>query len=361
MEASQLVGAIRDEVDPEKKTHVNLKIALTAVSIGLGFIPVSRYSNSAEPCAIAIAAANLRLGAIKKASSVAANKWPQGTEDSRLEQIDILEASIPFLQSSFSTNLGLGLASVQGLPQSNVSQFLAFANGGIFSAPDMDLPQVSTPFRNHSYHEYLLRLGPPLIGTAWQICKISIGDDPMAYSNHTLDGCPAWKTECSPKKVDLECDRYEVTGQCNGTYWWYSKLKKPPIFRPTTMSGWTTGKLLFENAAICNIQNMLNQSIPNLIYTTSHGIAGFAFQGDVPSELSGLTSKSNSTANFIPMNGAGLSHLSTIPAYAAQLFHPTDNLWNLDASGVDFSCTSQLNVSIANSWGHPWTKKSPSS
>ncbi|KAI9705044.1 MAG: hypothetical protein M1836_006827 [Candelina mexicana] len=382
--ASQLVGAIIHEVDPEKKTHVKLNVALTAVSIGLGFIPVVG-PEFAGLSALAISAANLGLSAIKKAPSVAAYIWPQGTVDSGPQQIDTLESKIDFLQTSLSINLGLGLSSVQGLNQSNVSQFLAFANGGSFSAPDMDLPQVlggkGPPpggFETAAAYPLLLAFSTYLVSTAlaqngWHIIQVP-GVDPMAYSNHSLDGCPAWTTECSPKKADLECDGYEVTGQCNGTYWWYSTSQNTAYtlnhndgtdstghLAKILRSGWTTGTLLFENAAICNIQNMLNQTIPKLYYTTSHGIAGFAFQGDVPNVLSGLTSEIDSTTNFIPMNGAGLSHLSTVAAYAAQLFHPTDNLWNFDASGLDFSCTSQLNVSIANSWGHPWTKRSPSS
>ena len=201
----------------------------------------------------------------------------------------------------------------------------------------------------------------------------SIGVDPLGYSNKTLDGCPPWENDCSGKN-DLQCDSYEVTGQCNGTYWWYSAnhnsaytlnnnddTDSTDILAKIFRSGWSTGSLLFENAAICNIRNMLNQSIPELNYTTSQGIAGFAIQGNIPNELRGYTQTINTTTTFLPMNGAGLSHLSTISAFANALFHPTDSLWAFNGGGLDFSCTSQLNVSVANSWGSPWTENSPKS
>ena len=123
-------------------------------------------------------------------------------------------------------------------------------------------------------------------------------------------------------------------------------------------SYWTTGSLLFENAAICNIGNMLS-SLQGLNYTTYKNITGFTFQGAIPTDLSGdgrYLESYNGNTSFLPMDGAGLSHLSTVPKYADLLGYPNANSWNFDANGLNFTCTSQLNITIANSWGPPWVR-----
>jgi len=201
--------------------------------------------------------------------------------------------------------------------------------------------------------------------------KAAIGVDPQGYSNHPADGCPSWAGDCQGS-ADLQCSSYNTTGQCADNYWWYSRSlnsafsinhndgqKSTGILSTILESGWSTGELLFENAAICNIQQMLSTAIPELHYTTVNGISGFTFQGNLPADLIGYTQSVNNT-NFLPINGTGLSHLSTVSSYAKLLFHPSNILWNLGANGLDFSCTSQLDVRIANSWGPPWTKNTPS-
>ena len=124
---------------------------------------------------------------------------------------------------------------------------------------------------------------------------------------------------------------------------------------------WSTGSLLFENAAVCEMQNLLHNvsSIQNVNYTTVNGNAGFAFQGGFPLLDSSDYLLLNSTTSFLPINGAGFSKLSTIPSYAELLVHPNNTFWNFNGGGFDLSCTSQLNTSIANSWDGSWTARSP--
>ena len=140
-EASNTVPAIIEVVDPEKKTNVGLNLALTAFSIGLGFIPIIG-PEFAGLSALTITAANLALDGIKKAPGVAASIWPVDTENSQPQQTALLTGSISRLQNDLLVNLGLGLALVQGFGQENVSKFLAFVGGGNFSEPQMNLPHV---------------------------------------------------------------------------------------------------------------------------------------------------------------------------------------------------------------------------
>ena len=93
-------------------------------------------------------------------------------------------------------------------------------------------------------------------------------------------------------------------------------------------------------------------------YTTIGGLSGFALGEAIPELDSSNIISIHSTTNFLPISGGGFSKLSTIESYANALFHPNDSFWRFDAAGLDFSCTSQLNTSIANSWGGSWTENS---
>ena len=114
--------------------------------------------------------------------------------------------------------------------------------------------------------------------------------------------------------------------------------------------GWSTGQFLFEDAAICEMQNLLQavlqQTASSVNYTSLAGQAGFSFQGNIPA-LDGYTSLFNATTNFVSISGGGFSHLSTIGAFADLLYHPNNAFWKFDANGIDARCTSQLNTTIA--------------
>ena len=142
--ASDIIDALIPIVDPEKKTHVKLNYALTALSFGISFIPVVGPEFS-ELSTLTIDAANLALDGIKKAPDVAKSLWPAGTQDTQDEQISILRGSIPYLELRLLESLGEGLGLVQGVNQNNTSAFLAFASGGGFSRSDVrSLPKDSS-------------------------------------------------------------------------------------------------------------------------------------------------------------------------------------------------------------------------
>lgn len=139
------------------------------------------------------------------------------------------------------------------------------------------------------------------------------------------------------------------------------KTSSTNIIKTILEKGWSTGPLLFENAAICEMQNLLHNvsSIQNVNYTTVNGAAGFTFQGGFPQLDSSDYLLLNSTTSFLPISGAGFSSLSTVTTYADLLYHPNNTFWSFDYDGFDVSCTSQLNTSIANSWDGSWTANSP--
>ena len=371
-EASSSISGIIDLIDPNKKTHVDLNALSTVLGIGLGFIPIVG-PEFAGLDALAVGAANLALDGIKKAPGIAQQIWPVGTMDSQRVQIDQLAGEIQPLLSTLQTNLQNGLKLVQGVNQNNVSSFLAFTGNGNFSVSQGSSPTVMAA-TGSQVQPLLLAFTTFLVSTAlaqngWHSLLLP-SVNPKGYTSGSA-GCPAWAEGCRGT-TDLQCSSgYDEYGQCDGTYWWYStsqnsaytlnhndKTSSTDIIHTIFANGWSTGPLLFENAAICGMQNML-QSVQSVNYTSVGGNAGFTFEGSMPDLDPSDTIQFNSTTTFLPINGGGFSHLSTIPAYANLLYHPNNSFWKLDADGLDFRCTSQLNTSIANSWGGSWTKNSP--
>ena len=202
--------------------------------------------------------------------------------------------------------------------------------------------------------------------------------DPAGIANGTA-GYPSWAGDHS-EEDDLQCTGYNDNGQCEGTYWWYSKnhnsaytlslgdgSPSTDVINATLSGKWSTGALLFENAAICEIQSMLRAALPqsgdSVNYTTFAGKAGFSYEGDIPDLHDFITPLAGSTTiNFIAIDSGGFPNLSKVQSYSDLLHHPDNaSFWSIDADGFDFSCTSQLNVSIANSWGGSWLENSPES
>ena len=135
--SDQLINSIIQQFDPEKKTHVKLNWALTALGIGVGFI----FSFVLGPEAIvaegALAGvAETAIQGIKKAPGLAQAIWPVGTENSQPLQELASQEEISSLEDALEGDLDGGLAQVQGVSQSDVSKFLAFVGDGDFSASE---------------------------------------------------------------------------------------------------------------------------------------------------------------------------------------------------------------------------------
>ena len=90
-------------------------------------------------------------------------------------------------------------------------------------------------------------------------------------------------------------------------------------------------------------------------YTISEGEAGFTFSGSIQQLDPDDTTERNGTT-FLPTgSGGGFSRLAANSQFANLIYHPNDDtFWSFDNDGLDLSCTSQLNVTVATSWGNPW-------
>ena len=366
--ATGIIPSLINVVDPVKKTHTKLHLILTVLSAAMFFVPDAEVI--AASLRIAVEVADVVLKSIKAAAGVAMALWPVGTADSRNIQISDLTSGFTApggvfdsLTDNFETSLGL----VQGVAQDGVSSFLAFASGGDFtasSAPDINQLGNITDSVLTALTTYLTSIA--LAQNGWHILMLP-GVDPSGVTNDP-QRCPDWAGDGCRKHHDLGCSSgYDYDNQCNNNYWWYSAdhhaaytlnhndgTDSTSIMNDIFSTEWSTGALLFENAAICEIQHAIRQSFP-AIYATYGGLFGLSYNGSFPTlQSDDVTAFSNGTT-FLPFDGGGVPALSKDPDMASRLYHPFKGsdgvLWqDFGPQGYDFRCLSQLNVTIANQW-----------
>ncbi|KAL8761669.1 MAG: hypothetical protein Q9184_002228 [Pyrenodesmia sp. 2 TL-2023] len=377
--AANLITAIVDFIDRRKpkKTNVALNVVATVLGVGLAIIP--GLGPIAGVSAGALVAANVGLAALKQAPTVAKSIWPvvPGAPPQQAEADSTTVQSLS-VKEILRMHLQNGLQLVQGVGQEDVSAFLAFAGNGSFSISQREMqPPSIASITGDKIQPLLLAYTTFLVSTTlaqngWHAILLP-GVNPEGITNRKTP-YPAWAGD-HQEKDDLECTDYDKYGRCSGKYWWYSETQNSAYALRNDKSddsteylqtffdyGWSTGQLLFENAAVCEIQSILRSisTIDNasVTYTTVKGKAGFQFDGPLP----GLAPDDFSVINqmtqtyFLPFDGAGLTHLRQQAAYANLFHHPANSgLWEFTNQGIDFACISQLDVAIATTWGGSWT------
>ena len=380
-EAESYITPLINVVDPNKKTHTSLHNILLGLVVLAITIPAPELAP--EVAAAATAAqkiTNIVLKGIKAAPGVGLAMFPEGTESSQDFQVAALTSAFSSpggITDSLTIRLQNVLQIVQGYQQPNVSSFLGFASGGSFSAPLSSRPSFAGPIYQDiiraALKTYLASIA--LADNGWHILMLP-GVDPLGITNGTAK-CPSWAGSDCEENRDLGCNLYQPSGQCNN-YWWYSTIQDSAftlsreddtdstnIIQSLLNLSVITGPLFFENAAICEVEFAMRQFLPNSHHVVYNGQSGFF---EIGANIGGLQSPnvvdlSNGTI-FLPINGGGLSALSEDKSFSTFLYHPNNGsentVWqDFGPNGYDFSCLSQLNVTIANSWPYPWNKNSP--
>ena len=382
-QAADSVPGIISVVDPIKPTHTGLKLFLDILTFGLTLLnQLDLGFTSFETTLFSTV-----ISAIEKAPTLHDEIWPKQTAESQDIQINELTDELQGpkgIHTEILVNLRRTLEIVQGANQSNVSTFLAFASNGHFSVDDD--PSPFQDLLGSSIQANLLQLfttylvSEALHQNGWHALIIP-GANPLTIDEGT-GPCPAWasgtgKYQCNwwnGKSKWMACNSYDANNMCDN-YWWYSEThnsayalvkdgKAPEkqggdFLRTIFEKGWSTGALLFENAAICEFTSLLEQSANDVTYTTDYnGAAGFFYQGPM---LTGYEAV-NSTVKFVSIAGSETGNAFVAATWnkntLGRISHP-DMVLGLGGSEWDAGCVSQLNTTIANSWGPKkgeWTK-----
>lgn len=377
--AADLITAIVDFIDRRKPKKTNVSLNVVATVLGVGFAILPGIGPIAGVSAAGLAAANVLLAALKQAPTVAKSIWPvvSGAPPQQAEA-DSTTVQSSKVKEILRMHLQNGLQLVQGVGQEDVSAFLAFAGTGSFSINQREAqPPSIEAITGDKVQPLLLAYTTFLVSTTlaqngWHAILLP-GVNPEGITKRTTP-YPGWAGD-HQEKDDLECTGYDQYGRCNGKYWWYSETQNSAYALRNDKSddsteylqaffdnGWSTGQLLFENAAICEIQSFLRSittiTSTSITYTMVKGKAGFQFDGPLqglgPDDFTVIDPMT--PTYFLPFDGAGLTRLSQQPAYANLFHHPAEGgLWEFTNQGIDFACISQLDVAIATKWGGSWT------
>ena len=147
------------------------------------------------------------------------------------------------------------------------------------------------------------------------------------------------------------------------------KLHKPEkeavdIIQSIIKNQWSTGPLLFENAAVCEYLTIFpNTSYATYIPRNSSSPAGFAYIPPFP-DMDKYAKEFNSTLKFVAINGNAFVDLAKRPDYDKKFdradrgdtpFGIVPNGAEDVSTGLDLRCISQMRTIVATAWkDHNW-------
>lgn len=373
-QSSSTITSIVEAVDPKQKTNVGLSDVLLALSFGLAFIVAPELGAMADATTKVVG--HLFTTLVQQAPGVGRALWPKGTIDSQLYQIGQLNTIGQQVIAGVENNLNAGLQAVQG----DLETFITFTSSGAFSVPEDQRPSLPNQTQG-----LLLGLTTFLVSSALKsngyLANIVTGVDPQKMTTDSSFPLPCWAAwdcanECSHR--DLNCQSYDSYSHCDR--WYYSRRfhsaftlgsttnyeQNPSDLMNTILSNnWTTGALLFENAALCAIPSSItdNPAVKNTIWnmpynprwwtTLTDAVAVNVFDvGDRAIRdimyIYNTQNKYNTChEDAIAQNDSLINH--NPPSIMTN--HPNNTLFQFGPNGPDFSCTSQLDLGFVTSWG----------
>lgn len=387
-QAADSVSGMISLVDPIKPTRTKLRLFLNILTFGLTLLGQFDLGIPATGMIVF----NTIIGAIEKAPVVHDQIWPKQTAESQDVQIDQLTDQLQGpngIHTTILDKLDRTLEVVQGTNQSDVSAFLAFAADGHFSIGE--IPSLIQGLGD-SVHKSILQIfttyliSEALHQNGWHALIVP-GVNPLDMDLGKEGTCPPWaagkeKFQCDWWNRDTKwmgCQSYDENNMCDN-HWWYSKTHnsayalvkedgKPEkqggdFLRTIFGKGWATGPLLFENAAICEFASLISQSATNVVYTDNYNnVAGFFYQGPPFTGYSVV----NATTNFVSVAGGDTGNAFVAATMHAdslsKMMHP-DILFGEAGPDWNARCVTQLNTTVANSWGAKkgeWTKNNAES
>ncbi|KAL8688077.1 MAG: hypothetical protein Q9218_005920 [Villophora microphyllina] len=382
-QAADEISSMISVVDPIKPTHTRLRLFLNIFTFGLTILNQLDFGLTT----IATTVISDVITAIEKAPTVRDQIWPKQTAESQDIQINQLTDHLQGpdgVHTQILDNLRATLQVVQGKNQTDVSTFLAFASGGQFSVDNNLSPfeELGSPLQKSLLQVFTTYLiSEALHQNGWHALIVP-GANPVTLDNGTEGTCPKWaegtgKDQCNwwdGSTKWMACNSYDENDMCDN-YWWYSRThnsayalvkdgQKPSkeggdFLRTIYQKGWSTGALLFENAAICEFADLISQSASNVVYTSSYnGTAGFFYQGP---QFTGYAAV-NATTNFVSIPGSDSGNAFVAATWnkntLSRINHP-DMILGMGGAEWNSRCVSQLNTTIANSWNPKkgdWTK-----
>ncbi len=235
----------------------------------------------------------------------------------------------------------------------------ATADGAFVSAQQWGIPQgpaiLLQPLDTFLVSSILAR-------DNWTVLAL-VGIDVAALSQTAAGMLPAWALSSCPSckvPVNFGCTGYDANGQCGR--WWYSEdlnssftliqagnLSNDPTDLITTVfeQGWTTGELLFENAAVCDEPGALVETLEGIPRLERPESPLADYMDSWFWRLMGVATRGG-TADVDIVVGDGFSRY--IVGRPGVVGHPGNTVFNVSRGRIDFACMSQLDLQVGWNW-----------
>lgn len=273
----------------------------------------------------------------------------------------LVEASaVPSEFGRFSKTLGSGLQ--YGL-QSIVNNLGTFRNvttdGAFATAQQWSIPQgpasLAQPF-------YTFLVSSILAQNNWTVLAL-VGIDVVALSQSSSGTLPGWVLSncptCTPP-LNFGCTSYDEQSQCGR--WWYSEdlnssftlvQGSNPSNDPTNListifrQGWTTGSLLFENAAICDEPPSLVERLSTIPKWERPASPVRDYMDSWFWRLLGIAPLKGTASVDVVVSDDFNAYIESHPGPVG---HPRNTLFNVSGGKIDFACMSQLDLQVGWNW-----------
>ena len=349
------VSTILTALDPEHSTSFASDDLYQALILGLPFFFAS--NGTGIPLGLSLEDIGGLLLSLVELAAVPLSNLSAPVNDSTVVPASALPSALAPLAATVSAGIQHRLLSTTD----NLDVFRNATTDGAFASPSpwsvpQDPASLGQPLNTFLVSSILAQ-------TNWTVLAL-VGIDVAALSRSPAGTTlPAWALSncptCKPP-VDFGCTSYDENSQCGR--WWYSAdlnssftlvqagngSSDPTALIATVFDqGWTTGALLFENAAICNEPPSLAGRVSA---TSGMERPASPLRDYVDSWFWRLLS----VAPLVGTASVDIVVSDEFNAYIASrpgpVVHPRNTLFNVSGGQIDFSCMSQLDLQVAWNW-----------
>lgn len=287
---------------------------------------------------------------------------PPSNVSSPTNMTSVISASaLPSLLTNLTPTLVSGIQHPLQSITSSLDIFLNLTSHGTFSTPQpWSLPPnpaiLTSPLTTYLVSSILAQ-------TNWTVLAL-VGIDVAALSQNPTGILPPWVLNncptCTPP-VNFGCTSYDSNSQCGR--WWYSSdlnssftlihtsnaANNDPTALIATIfnQGWTTGSLLFENAAICNEPPTLKNTISAMPQMERPASPLTDYMDSWFWKLMSVAPLAGTASVDIVVSEKFDAYIESQPGSVS---HLGNTLVGFKGGKIDFSCVSQLGLRVGWDW-----------
>lgn len=349
-----VVSAILTALDPEDRTSFAGDDLYQALILGLPFFLA--YNGTGIPLGLSLEDIGGLLLELMDRAVVPLSNISGPADASAMVRASALPSALAQATSTLGAGVQYGLLPIT----SDLDTFRNVTTDGSFASPEtwtipQDPASLAQPFNT-------FLLSSILAQNNWTVLTL-VGIDVAALAQNSTGTLPAWVLRDCPTcstPVNFGCTSYDENSQCGR--WWYSEdlnssftlvqagnSSNDPTNLISTVfhQGWTTGSLLFENAAICDEPQSLVETL-STVPRMGRPVSPLAdYMDSWFWRLLGVAPLTGTASVDIVVSDDFSAYIASHPG---RVRHPRNTLFKVSGGEIDFSCMSQLDLQVAWNW-----------